>query len=90
MKIKMKTSLIGAIGNGEATMEYKLGESYDMKTNVEMEMATAWCNDGRAEKATETKEKKVVEEVDKKSESKVKKVAKKIFVKKINRRLNDL
>jgi len=72
MKIKMKTSLVGAIGNGEATMEYKLGESYEMKTNLEMEMATAWCNDGRAEKATEKKEKKVVEEVDKKAKPKKK------------------
>ena len=52
-----------------------------MKTDLEMQMAGAWTNDGRAEQATASMQKKVIKE-EKKAESKVKKVAKKIFGKK--------
>jgi hypothetical protein len=44
-------------------------------------MATAWCNDGRAEKSVGEKSTKVVNEMEKK-ESKTKKVIKKILGKK--------
>ena len=52
-----------------------------MKTDLEMNMAGAWTNDGRAEQATDSIQKKVIKE-EKKAESKVKKVAKKLFGKK--------
>ena len=32
MKIKMKKTLIGAIGNGEVTITYEEGKTYEMKT----------------------------------------------------------
>ena len=48
MKIKMKKSLIGAIWNGETTKEYKDGDIYEMKTKLEMEMASVWLSYGRA------------------------------------------
>ena len=44
-----------------------------MNSKLEMEMATAWMNDGRAEKAVAEKATKVVNEMEKK----VKKVSKK-------------
>ena len=52
-----------------------------MKTDLEMKMASVWANDGRAEQVTGTIQKKVAKE-EKKAESKVKKVAKKLFGKK--------
>ena len=52
-----------------------------MKTDLEMQMAGAWTNDGRAEQITGTIQKKVAKE-EKKAESKVKKVVKKILGKK--------
>ena len=78
MKVKMKVDLKGAAGNGETTIEYKAGQTYEMRTKLEMEMASAWANDGRAEQVTGTIQKKV----EKEPESKVKKVAKKLFGKK--------
>ena len=81
MKVKMKVDVKGAAGNGETTILYKAGQTYEMKTDLEMQMAGAWTNDGRAEQATASMQKKVIKE-EKKSESKVKKVAKKIFGKK--------
>ena len=78
MKVKMKAEVKGAAGNGETTIVYKAGQTYEMKTKLEMEMAGAWLNDGRAEKAKDTIEKKIV----KQTESKAKKVVKKIFGKK--------
>ena len=69
---------IGAAGNGETTIEYKAGQTYEMRTKLEMEMAGAWLSDGRAEKAKDTIEKKIV----KQTESKAKKVVKKILGKK--------
>ena len=78
MKVKMKVDVKGAAGNGETTIVYKAGQTYEMKTKLEMEMAGAWLNDGRAEKAKDTIEKKIV----KQTESKAKKVVKKIFGKK--------
>ena len=78
MKIKMKVDVKGAAGNGETTIMYNAGQTYDMKTKLEMEMAGAWLNDGRAEQGKATIEKKVV----KQAESKAKKVVKKIFGKK--------
>ncbi len=57
---------------------YKAGQTYEMKTKLEMEMAGAWLSDGRAEKAKDTIEKKIV----KQTESKAKKVVKKILGKK--------
>lgn len=78
MKVKMKVDLKGAAGNGETTIMYNAGQTYEMKTKLEMEMAGAWLNDGRAEKAKDTIEKKIV----KQTESKAKKVVKKILGKK--------
>ena len=81
MKVKMKVDVKGAAGNGETTILYKAGQTYEMKTDLEMKMASVWANDGRAEQVTGTIQKKVAKE-EKKAESKVKKVAKKIFGKK--------
>ena len=81
MKVKMKVDVKGAAGNGETTILYKAGQTYEMKTDLEMQMAGAWTNDCRAEQATASMQKKVIKE-EKKAESKVKKVAKKIFGKK--------
>ena len=78
MKVKMKVDVKGAAGNGETTVMYKAGHTYEMKTKLEMEMAGVWLNDGRAEKAKDTIEKKIV----KQTESKAKKVVKKILGKK--------
>lgn len=71
MKIKMKKTLKGAIGNGEKTIEYKDGDIYEMRTKLEMEMASVWLNDGRAEQAIEELQKKV--EVENKEEAPKKK-----------------
>ena len=81
MKVKMKVDVKGAAGNGETTIMYKAGQTYEMKTDLEMQMASAWTNDGRAEQVTGTIQKKVAKE-EKKAESKVKKVVKKILGKK--------
>ena len=81
MKVKMKVDVKGAAGNGETTIMYQAGNTYEMKTDLEMQMAGAWTNDGRSEQATASMQKKVIKE-EKKAESKVKKVAKKIFGKK--------
>ena len=81
MKVKMKVDVKGAAGNGETTILYKAGQTYEMKTDLEMNMAGAWTNDGRAEQVTGTIQKKVAKE-EKKAESKVKKVVKKILGKK--------
>ena len=78
MKVKMKVDVKGAAGNGETTILYQAGNTYEMKTDLEMKMASVWANDGRAEQVTGTIQKKVAKE-EKKAESKVKKVAKKIF-----------
>ena len=78
MKVKMKVDVKGAAGNGETTILYKAGETYEMKTKLEMEMAGVWLSDGRAEQGKATIEKKVV----KQAESKAKKVVKKLFGKK--------
>ena len=78
MKVKMKVDVKGAAGNGETTIMYKAGQTYEMKTDLEMQMASAWANDGRAEQVTGTIQKKVAKE----PESKVKKVVKKILGKK--------
>lgn len=83
MIIKMKTSLVGATGNGETTMLYEAGKEYTMKTKLEMEMATVWCNDGRADKSTgEKKVTKVANDMEKKVEKKSKGILKKVFGKK--------
>ena len=81
MKVKMKVDVKGAAGNGETTIIYQAGNTYEMKTDLEMQMASAWTNDGRAEQVTGTIQKKVAKE-EKKAESKVKKVVKKILGKK--------
>ena len=81
MKVKMKVDVKGAAGNGETTILYQAGDTYEMKTDLEMQMASAWTNDGRAEQVTGTIQKKVAKE-EKKAESKVKKVVKKILSKK--------
>tara|TARA_Y100000593_G_scaffold19332_1_gene38537 strand:+ start:409 stop:663 length:255 start_codon:yes stop_codon:yes gene_type:complete len=78
MKVKMKVDVKGAAGNGETTIMYQAGNTYEMKTDLEMQMASAWTNDGRAEQVTGTIQKKVAKE----AESKVKKVVKKILGKK--------
>ena len=78
MKVKMKVDVKGAAGNGETTIMYQAGNTYEMKTDLEMQMASAWANDGRAEQVTGTIQKKVA----KQAESKVKKVVKKILGKK--------
>ena len=78
MKVKMKVDLKGAAGNGETTIMYNAGQTYEMKTKLEMEMAGVWLSDGRAEQGKATIEKKVV----KQAESKTKKVVKKLFGKK--------
>ena len=78
MKIKMKVDVKGAAGNGETTIMYNAGQTYEMKTKLEMEMAGVWLSDGRAEQGKATIEKKVV----KQAESKAKKVVKKLFGKK--------
>ena len=77
----MKKDVVGAVDNGGSTMLYKAGQTYQMNTKLEMEMATAWCNDGRAEKSVCEKSTKVVNDMEKK-ESKTKKVIKKILGKK--------
>ena len=81
MKIKMNKDVVGAVDNGGSTMLYKAGQTYQMNSKLEMEMATAWCNDGRAEKSVGEKSTKVVNDMEKK-ESKAKKVIKKILGKK--------
>ena len=81
MKIKMKKDVVGAVDNGGSTMLYKAGQTYQMNTKLEMEMATVWMNDGRAEKGVAEKATKVVNDMEKK-ESKAKKVIKKILGKK--------
>tara|TARA_Y100001937_G_scaffold61980_1_gene85001 strand:- start:23 stop:274 length:252 start_codon:yes stop_codon:yes gene_type:complete len=81
MKIKMLKNQAGAVGNGESTMLYEAGKEYTMRTKLEMEMATAWCNDGRADKSVGEKSTKVVNNMEKK-ESKVKKAIKKVLGKK--------
>jgi len=78
MKVKMKKTLIGAVGNGETTITYEEGMTYEMKTPMEMQMAGVWVSDGRAEQASDVIQKKVVKPV----ESKAKKVIKKILGKK--------
>ena len=78
MKVKMKVDVKGAAGNGETTILYQAGNTYEMKTDLEMKMASVWANDGRAEQVTGTIQKKVA----KQAESKVKKVVKKILGKK--------
>ena len=78
MKVKMKVDVKGAAGNGETTIMYEAGNTYEMKTDLEMQMASVWANDGRAEQVTGTIQKKVA----KQAESKVKKVVKKILGKK--------
>jgi hypothetical protein len=78
MKVKMKVDVKGAVGNGETTMMYSAGQTYEMRTKLEMEMAGVWLSDGRAEQGKATIEKKVV----KQAESKTKKVVKKLFGKK--------
>jgi len=75
MKVKMKKTLIGAVGNGETTITYEEGMTYEMKTPMEMQMAGVWVSDGRAEQASDVIQKKVVKPV----ESKTKKVIKKIL-----------
>ena len=81
MKVKMKVDVKGAAGNGETTIMYQAGNTYEMKTDLEMQMASAWTNDGRAEQVTGTIQNKVAKE-EKKAESKVKKFVKKILCKK--------
>tara|TARA_R100000655_G_scaffold83884_1_gene123487 strand:+ start:479 stop:736 length:258 start_codon:yes stop_codon:yes gene_type:complete len=82
MKIKMKKDVIGAVDNGGSTMLYKAGQTYQMNSKLEMEMATAWMNDGRAEKGVAEKVTKVVNEMEKKTEKKSKSILKKVFGKK--------
>jgi len=82
MKIKMKKDVVGAIDNGGSTMLYKTGQTYQMNTKLEMEMATVWMNDGRAEKGVAEKATKVVNEMEKKVEKKGKGILKKVFGKK--------
>ena len=77
MKVKMTVDVKGAAGNGETTIMYKAGNTYEMKTKLEMEMAGAWLNDGRAEKGAVKIEKKA-----EKAENKVKKAIKKVLGKK--------
>jgi hypothetical protein len=77
MKVKMALDVKGAAGNGETTIMYKAGHTYEMKTDLEMQMAGAWLNDGRALKDGIKLEKKA-----EKAESKVKKVIKKVLSKK--------
>ena len=84
MKVKMKVDVKGAVGNGETTMMYSAGQTYEMKTKLEMEMATVWMNDGRAEKGVAEKATKVVNEMEKKVEKKSKGILKKVFGKKRN------
>ena len=81
MKIKMLKNQAGAVGNGESTMLYEAGQTYQMNSKLEMEMATAWMNDGRADKSVGEKSTKVVNNMEKK-ESKVKKAIKKVLGKK--------
>ena len=81
MKVKMKVDVKGAAGNGETTIMYKAGQTYEMKTDLEMKMASAWTDDGRAEQATSSMQKKIAKE-EKKAESSVKKVLKKVLSKK--------
>tara|TARA_R100000988_G_scaffold21739_1_gene10782 strand:+ start:248 stop:502 length:255 start_codon:yes stop_codon:yes gene_type:complete len=82
MKIKMKKDVIGAVDNGTSTMLYKAGQTYTISTKLEMEMATVWMNDGRAEKGVAEKATKVVNEMEKKTEKKSKNILKKILGKK--------
>ena len=66
MKIKMKKDVIGAVDNGGSTLLYKAGQTYQMNSKLEMQMATAWMNDGRADKAVAEKATKVVNTMEKK------------------------
>ena len=77
MKVKMKVDVKGAAGNGETTIMYQAGNTYEMKTKLEMEMAGVWLSDGRADKGAIKIEKKA-----EKAESKVKKAIKKVLGKK--------
>ena len=54
----MKKDVVGAVDNGGSTMLYKAGQTYQMNSKLEMEMATAWMNDGRADKAVAEKAKR--------------------------------
>ena len=66
MKIKMNKDVVGAVDNGGSTMLYEAGQTYQMNSKLEMEMATAWMNDGRADKAVAEKATKVVNTMEKK------------------------
>ena len=72
----MNKNVVGAVDNGGSTMLYEAGQSYQMNSKLEMEMATAWCNDGRAEKSVGEKSTKVVNDMEKKK-AKLKKLLKK-------------
>ena len=72
----MNKDVVGAVDNGGSTMLYKAGQTYQMNSKLEMEMATAWMNDGRAEKSVGEKSTKVVNDMEKKK-AKLKKLLKK-------------
>ena len=73
MKVKMKKTLIGATGNGEATITYEEGKTYDMRTAMEMEMAGVWVSDGRAEQASDVIQKKLLSQLNQKQKKLLKK-----------------
>ncbi len=77
MKIKMKKDVVGAVDNGGSTMLYKAGQTYTMNSKLEMQMATAWMNDGRAEKGVAEKATKVVNSMEKKAKKVLSKKKKK-------------
>ena len=79
MKIKMKVDHVAKADDlGASTMVYKKDQEYTFTTEWQMKMASKWVNNGKAQNVGSKIEKTVV----KPTETKVKKILKKVLGKK--------
>lgn len=79
MKIKMKVDHVAKADDlGASTMLYKKDQEYTFTTEWQMQLGAKWIENGKAEKVGIKVEKKIV----KPTETKIKKVFKKILKKK--------
>ena len=79
MKIKMKVDHVAKADDlGASTMVYEKDQEYTFTTEWQMKMASKWVNNGKAQKVGSKIEKTVV----KPTETKVKKILKKVLGKK--------
>ena len=79
MKIKMKVDHVAKADDlGASTMLYKKDQEYTFTTEWQMKMASKWVNNGKAQKVGSKIEKTIV----KPTETKVKKILKKVLGKK--------